>query len=144
MIFHRVVSPSRQHLGNLCPLVAHDPVSVEQGLVLLLRPLRLVHSSIEVVVPPLAALLAVAPRHLACNECPLLYAMARDERPQAAVLIRRPGLAVVVRSFMRRHVCSEQTPPTNLDRRPAFEALHLRLSTLRSIVGLADLRYEAL
>ena len=69
--------------------------------------------------PPLAALLAVAPRHLACNECPLLCAMARDERPQAAVLIRRPGLAVVVRSFMRRHVCSEERPPTNLDRRPA-------------------------
>ena len=55
--------------------------------------------------------------------------------------IRRPGFAVVVRSFMRRHVLLEQGRRDKLDRRPAPCAA---APPLAAVHALQALRYEAL
>ena len=57
MVFDGVVSSARDELGNLCPLVAPLFVRIVDDSVFLLGPSSLLYFWVEVVVPPLAALL---------------------------------------------------------------------------------------
>ena len=53
--------------------------------------------AVQLVMPALAALLAVAADHLARDERPLLRPMLRDEGPEPSILIGVPWLAIVLR-----------------------------------------------
>ena len=58
MVFDCVVGPAGDELGNLCPLVAPLFVGIVDDSVFLLGPSSLLYFWVEVVVPPLTALLA--------------------------------------------------------------------------------------
>ena len=69
VVFDGVVSPSRKPLRNQGPLIAHSAiltfilfVGLNDGLILLISPSLLSDVGVQVVVPPLAALLADSSR----------------------------------------------------------------------------------
>eukprot|EP00964_Phaeocystis_antarctica_P018692 scaffold10319_cov51-Phaeocystis_antarctica.AAC.4 len=97
VVLYRVVGAAGQQLGDLSPPVAHLHVALEQDAVLLLAPGVSGQAVVELVVPPLAALLAVPPGHVLRDLRPLLCTVLLDERTQPPILLDRPGLAVVLR-----------------------------------------------
>ena len=97
MVLDRVVGAAGQQLGDLRPPVAHLHVALEQDAVLLLAPGVSGQAVVDLVVPPLAALLALPPGHVLRDLRPLLCTVLLDERTEPPVLLVRPGLAVVLR-----------------------------------------------
>jgi hypothetical protein len=63
VVLDGVVSASGQHLGHLCPLAAVGRVRQEQDPLLVQHPLHLQDVRVQVVVPPLPALLPQPPLH---------------------------------------------------------------------------------
>lgn len=71
--------PSREKLGDLRPAVAQPFVGLVDDAVLLLRPRGLLHLGVEVVVPPLAALLADSALEVLGDHGPALGAVLVDQ-----------------------------------------------------------------
>ena len=72
MILNCVVSPPLQNFRDFCPLVAVVSVHQVQYPLFLLAPPDLLDLGIQVVVPPLPALLADSPRQMLRDQSPLL------------------------------------------------------------------------
>ena len=90
MVLDGVVGPPRQQLGDLGPLVAHVDVAFQDGPVLGGRPGLLANVRVEVVVPPLPALLADPAGKLVGDDGPLLGPVPLHELDYPAVLLRGP------------------------------------------------------
>lgn len=63
-VLHTVLRPPGQKLSNLTPLIPQPSLGLAQDHVLLLLPLALLHALIQVIQPPLPALLASPPRDM--------------------------------------------------------------------------------
>ena len=87
-----VVGAAGQRLGDVCPAVAEKLVVQEQEPVFVFGPRRLFDVRIEVVVPPLAALLSFAPGQVVCDRGPLFGAQLGDELHKQNVLFFAPRL----------------------------------------------------
>ena len=72
MILNRIIRPPRQHLGNARPLALLLPIQQQEHPLLNFAPLALFVFGVQVVVPPLAAVLAVAIGEVLRDKCPLL------------------------------------------------------------------------
>ena len=81
-----VVGAAGQHLGDVGPLVAHRLVRVEQRLILRAGPLTLVDIWVEVVVPPLPALLSRASGKRRGDDRPRACAVLADKLCDFVVL----------------------------------------------------------
>ena len=90
MVLDGVVGPSWQQLGNLGPLVAHVDVALQDGPILVGRPGLLANVRVEVVVPPLPALLAYPPGQLVGDDGPLLGPVPLDQLDDLAILLLGP------------------------------------------------------
>jgi len=88
VILYGVVRATRQLRGDLRPLVAHAHVLHQDRTVLLFRPRRLRDRRIQVVVPPLAALLAHATRQIRRDHAPLLRAVPTHQLDDLLILLR--------------------------------------------------------
>mmetsp|Transcript_33149 Transcript_33149/g.107211 ORF Transcript_33149/g.107211 Transcript_33149/m.107211 type:complete len:237 (-) Transcript_33149:10-720(-) len=115
VVLNRVVCPARKQLCNLGPLVAKLLLPLQQDLIFLRSPLALRQVGVELVVPALAALLAVAVGHLLRDLRPLLRPFELDQHPQVLVLVLRPWLAVAVR--LRVVLLAHQSLPAQPARR---------------------------
>lgn len=71
--------PSGEQLGNLRPAVAQSFVGLVDDAVLLLGPRGLLHLGVQVVVPPLAALLADSALEVLGDHGPALGAVLVDQ-----------------------------------------------------------------
>mmetsp|Transcript_17726 Transcript_17726/g.71156 ORF Transcript_17726/g.71156 Transcript_17726/m.71156 type:complete len:295 (+) Transcript_17726:723-1607(+) len=91
VVLDRVVRAAGQLAGDLGPLVADLDVLGENRAVLVLGPRLLGDVRVEVVVPPLAALLADAPRQVRRDLRPLLGPVLRHELDHLLVLVLAPG-----------------------------------------------------
>lgn len=91
MVLDRVVSAAFEDLGDLGPLVVDDSVHEEQDPLFFLAPVDLLDSWVQVVVPPLAALLAHAAIQVLGNESPLLGPVGNYELEYAPVFLGSPG-----------------------------------------------------
>lgn len=85
-VLHRVVGSTRKALGDLGPPRAELRVHLEDGLILLRRPSPLFQRRIQVVAPPLAALLAGTAGQQRCDARPVLAAILLDELDELSVL----------------------------------------------------------
>ena len=92
MVLDRVVSAPRQHLRHLCPLAPVGRVSQEQDPLLVQHPLHLQDARVQVVVPPLPALLPQPPLHELGNEGPPLRTILLDKLADQVILFLRPRL----------------------------------------------------
>ena len=92
MIFDGVVRSSREHLGHLGPLVAVGSVGEEENPLLMRHPLHLEDGGVEVVVPPLSALLAQTALYEFSYETPSLRSVLLDQSPHEVILLLSPGL----------------------------------------------------
>eukprot|EP00302_Diacronema_sp_CCMP2436_P001073 CAMPEP_0179842296 /NCGR_PEP_ID=MMETSP0982-20121206/3044_1 /TAXON_ID=483367 /ORGANISM="non described non described, Strain CCMP 2436" /LENGTH=147 /DNA_ID=CAMNT_0021726545 /DNA_START=763 /DNA_END=1206 /DNA_ORIENTATION=+ len=79
VVLNRVISAARQQLCDLGPLVAQAPVPLEQDRVLFKGPPVLFDVVVQLVVPPLAALLAVAAQQVRGDQRPLRCAEAPNK-----------------------------------------------------------------
>ena len=79
VVLDGVVRAPLEELGDLRPLVSEVLVLLHDDAVLLLAPRPLLDTGVQVVVPPLAALLPDAPRKLRRDHRPLLRAMLAHE-----------------------------------------------------------------
>jgi len=61
VVLDRIVGPARKQLRNLCPPITELSVRIEQDAVLLCCPVVLLDRRVELIVPPLAALLPCPP-----------------------------------------------------------------------------------
>jgi len=82
-------------------------LALEEDAVLLLAPAVLGEVGVELVVPSLTALFAVAAVHLTRDERPLLRAVLRHERAQLLILARVPrppvhGVPILVAALTGR------------------------------------------
>ena len=89
-----VVRAAGQCLGNVGPLVAHRLMRLEELLVFLECPVALVDDRVQVIVPPLAALLARPRGQLGGDHRPRASAMLRDEGSDLHVLLGGPTAAL--------------------------------------------------
>lgn len=78
MILDGVISPSGQHLGHLGPLAAVCGVREEEDPLLMQHPFNLQDGGVQVVVPPLTALLPQPPFDELGDEGPTLWAVLFD------------------------------------------------------------------
>ena len=92
MVFDGVVSASWQHLGHLRPLVAVGSVGQEQNPLFMRHPIHLKDTWVEVVVPPLPALLAQPSLHELGNEGPPLRSVLLHQSSHQVVLGLGPWL----------------------------------------------------
>ena len=90
MILDGVVGPSWQQLGNLGPLVAHVDVTLQDGPILGGGPGLLANVRVEVVVPPLPALLADPSGQLVGDDRPLLGPVPLHQLDDLAILFLGP------------------------------------------------------
>lgn len=90
MILDGVICTTFEVLGDLGPAVAVVLVLNEENPLFLLAPGGLLDLGIQVVVPPLAALLANAPGQVFRDERPLLRPVLLDQPDHHAVLFFRP------------------------------------------------------
>ena len=88
----RVVGASGKLLGDLGPLVAQRPLQLHDDAVLFRGPRALLDARVELVVPPLAALLAIAPFELRGDRRPVARTVLADDRRDLAVLFLGPRL----------------------------------------------------
>ena len=91
MVLDGVVRPPRELRGDLRPLVTHAGVLDQDGPVFIFRPGLLGDGRVQMVVPPLAALLADAPGQVGRDGRPLLRAELGHELDDAGILVRLPG-----------------------------------------------------
>jgi len=92
MILDGVISPPREHLGHLGPFAAVGGVGQEEDPLLMQHPLYFQNGGIEVVVPPLSALLPQTALHELSDEGPSLRAILFYELPHQIVLLLSPRL----------------------------------------------------
>lgn len=78
VIFDRVIGSALQGLGNDGPLVLQTVVLNKKSELFILAPVHLLDEGVQVVVPPLSALLSNATRNLLRNSCPLLSSVVHD------------------------------------------------------------------
>jgi hypothetical protein len=78
MILDGVISPSGQHLGHLSPLASVCGVREEEDPLLVQHPFDLQDGGVQVVVPPLSALLPQASLDELGDEGPPLWAVLFD------------------------------------------------------------------
>ena len=86
-----VVGAARQVLGDLRPPVAVLEMKFQNSLVLLFRPSVLLDVRVQVVVPPLTALLADASGQVLSNLAPVLRTLLLDLVDQLTVFLLGPG-----------------------------------------------------
>lgn len=72
MVLDRVVSPSGEHLGHLCPFVSVGSVGEKENPLLMWHPFDLEDVRVEVIMPSLPALLPQPALHEFRNEGPSL------------------------------------------------------------------------
>jgi hypothetical protein len=92
VVLDGVVGASGQHLGHFGPLAAVGGVGEEEDPLLMQHPLHLQDGRVQVVVPPLATLLAQTALDELGDEGPPLRTVLLDELAHQAVLLLRPGL----------------------------------------------------
>lgn len=90
MVLDGVVGPPWQQLGNLGPLIAHVDVALQDGPILVGRPGLLANVRVEVVVPPLSALLADPAGQLVGDDGPLLGPVPLDQLDDLAIFLLGP------------------------------------------------------
>ena len=89
-VFDGVVGPSRESLCDFAPAVAVLLMHGKDQSVFLLRPLLLPDVGIQMIVPPLSALLANAPRESCSDGTPVLSIVLFDHLPQNIILLPSP------------------------------------------------------
>ena len=90
VVFDGVVRPARDQLCNLCPLVSPLLVRIVDHPIFLVRPRRLLDVRVQVVVPPLSALLPNPPLQLLCNQSPTLRPVLPHQLYHLLVLLFGP------------------------------------------------------
>ena len=84
-------SPTGKELGDLGPLVAKIDVAVQNGPVLLDAPGLLADVGVEMVVPPLPALLPDPSREVGSDQRPLLGPVLLHQLHDLGILVLGPG-----------------------------------------------------
>ena len=90
VVFDGIVGSTGEVLGDLSPFVSVLEVARKEGFFLLARPGTLVDHGVELVVPALAALLAVAPLEVRTDDTPPASAELGDQSPHLLVLLGGP------------------------------------------------------
>lgn len=90
VVLDGVVGAAFEHVGIASPLIFHPSLKQKEDPLLLFGPIRFLVARIEVVVPPLAAMLALAARQVLGDLRPLLDSDALYEGDQLSVLIDSP------------------------------------------------------
>ena len=94
MILDRVVRAARKEFGDIGPLVAIPSLQLNEPAIFLIRPCILANIVIQVVVPPLTALLTGAARQLLRHGGPRASAMLMHKLPHLLVFELRPLLSL--------------------------------------------------
>lgn len=89
-VFYRVVGSAWHILGNQRPLLAVLQEEVHQLLVLVEGPFVASDVGVEVIMPPLPALLSDPTRQHGCNKIPALGPMLNDHELEPLVLLLGP------------------------------------------------------
>ena len=92
-VLKRIVRPRRHQRADLCPPVPEDLVQLHQAPVLRGCPRPMIDRRVEMVYPPLAALLSEAAGQECGEARPALRSVASDERKDRLVLLARPRTA---------------------------------------------------
>lgn len=98
MILYGIVGPALEVLREIRPLVAQVFMQNEQNPLLIFAPLLLVYVGVQMIMPPLPALLPDAPfhsnpptRHVLGDDRPLLGPVLGHQLDQELVLLLGPG-----------------------------------------------------
>jgi hypothetical protein len=91
VVFDRVVGPSFQNFGDFGPFVALATVAEVEDPLLVATPLDLLDLGVQVVVPPLSALLPDPARQVLSDLGPLLGPVLLNQMEDHPVLFLSPG-----------------------------------------------------